>query len=41
MRKQIAKQHELNRQSFAQIERLALLVMLVRPCSTSLSNLIT
>ncbi|CAK0739800.1 hypothetical protein CVIRNUC_001197 [Coccomyxa viridis] len=26
MRKQIAKQHELNRQSFAQIERLALLV---------------
>ena len=32
MRNQIAKQHELNRRSFAQIERLALLVMLVRPC---------
>ena len=32
MRKQITKQHELNRRSFAQIERLALLVMLVRPC---------
>ena len=33
MRNQIAKQHELNRRSFAQIERLALLVMLVRPSS--------
>ena len=32
MRNQIAKQHEVNRRSFAQIERLALLVMLVRPC---------